>query len=625
MKTQFFDESFENRCVRKENDPLSTASISNELNKHFSIIPLNAKSKIPIETNWSQFCVQKRPYEQSDFDNRNIGIACGKASNLMVLDVDDMEKFAKFIGNNKYNQDYAETLIIQTGSGLFHFYFKYPNDKIPYKSRSYKDFGFDIRADGGQVVAPGSIHPDTGRPYTVFKNIEMSDAPQWVLKHSSEKVCYVDSNCAESLSIDLNMLSISDRCKQNIMHKFEKGSRSEVVMSVLIELVEKQISNNTIHSIFKDQRFHIGDKYREKGIHADRYLASEILKAENFVNSKNSNFSNCDSSSTFDLMSIGQIAAMNPELKYVVDGLWSLNDTLLIFGNGGSGKSLLALQLAIALAYPTEIGFLGVFKVKEQRKVLFLQSEVSAAGINDRLKKIFSERGMPQAVKDNIKFVSIDGDITIAETLTDSKFMTKLKNTIISNSFDVMVIDPLISYHEEDENSNNAMRKVLDGVKKLCQELKISILIVHHSGKSYQGENNSGGRGASSIGDWASSSVELKADSKDQYFSLIHKKARDFSKFNMLKLMRSENLLYSVVNNEECGYDYSVFTVLKAMQNISKDCIQKDLYTEIMRIVDSNEDSNSISKNTAISWIDKAIKFCAITRDEKTKLYSLCK
>lgn len=623
MEYELFDPEMVRVCNQKTaNDPISSALVANELNKHFSIIPLNSNSKVPSEHNWTEFCVTKRSYCDSDFYWRNVGIACGTASKLIVLDIDDMEKFAKY--KEKYNvrEDYAETFIVQTGSGGYHFYYEYPDDGKCYKSRSYQELGFDIRADGGQVVAPGSIHPETNQVYRIHKNIIISKAPSWLLSLSLNKIHINNEADLFASKVDLRLLPIPEKCKKNIVKSVAKGHRSENIMSVLIDLLSYGVKEEIIHSIFADLRFHIGEKYREKGIPGDKYLSHEIEKAKEFISSKQVPEIPNSVQDCFDVVSLGQIADNDPRLEFVVDGLWSLNDTLMIFGYGGSGKSLFALQLAISLADPPENGFLGTFPVSSCKKVLFLQSEVSSAGINDRIKKIYGEKGMPSSVRESIKFIALNNCITVSDSFTNSQFVSMLKNTVKTNNFDVIIIDPLISYHVEDENNNNAMRRVLDSIKSLCQELKVSILIVHHSGKSYQGENNSGGRGASSIGDWASSSLELKADSKDQYFKLIHKKARDFRKFSELRLIRSDNLVYSVVDNDTKKYDKSVSTVINALNIVGDECNQKTLYTEICKICES--EGRAISKNTAISWIEKAVNFCAITRNDNNKFYSLC-
>lgn len=57
------------------------------------------------------------------------------------------------------------TPVDRTGSGGYHRYYKYPKGGLRNNAGKLPP-GIDIRADGGQVVAPPSIHPGTGKEYT---------------------------------------------------------------------------------------------------------------------------------------------------------------------------------------------------------------------------------------------------------------------------------------------------------------------------------------------------------------------------------------------------------------------------------------------------------------------------
>ncbi|MDP9798313.1 hypothetical protein J2S43_006825 [Catenuloplanes nepalensis] len=55
------------------------------------------------------------------------------------------------------------TRAVRTGSDGWHLYYAHPGGALGAKLHGYP--GIDIKADGGYVVAPPSIHPGTGRPY----------------------------------------------------------------------------------------------------------------------------------------------------------------------------------------------------------------------------------------------------------------------------------------------------------------------------------------------------------------------------------------------------------------------------------------------------------------------------
>ncbi|MGB9798533.1 MAG: phage/plasmid primase, P4 family [Thermanaerothrix sp.] len=117
----------------------------------------------------------------------NVGIATGRESGLVVLDVDprhdggatllDLEaKFGRL----------PATLEALSGGGGRHLYFKYPAG-VQYLKSSVGALGpgLDIRADGGFVVAPPSIHI-SGNAYlweasSDPENDEPADLPGWLL------------------------------------------------------------------------------------------------------------------------------------------------------------------------------------------------------------------------------------------------------------------------------------------------------------------------------------------------------------------------------------------------------------------------------------------------------------
>ena len=66
---------------------------------------------------------------------------------------------------------------------------------------------------------------------------------------------------------------------------------------------------------------------------------------------------------------------------------------------------------------------------------------------------------------------------------------------------DVLILDPLIKFHDVDENSASQMSDVLGKIRTIMAELKLSVILVHHTGKVA----SRGGRGSSVIvGDYDS-------------------------------------------------------------------------------------------------------------------------
>lgn len=82
----------------------------------------------------------------------NIGIATGKESGLVALDVDDGGE------DSLAGHALPDTIEQITGSGGRHLIYARPSDEFRYKTRVKFLPGLDSRADGGYIVAPPSLH-----------------------------------------------------------------------------------------------------------------------------------------------------------------------------------------------------------------------------------------------------------------------------------------------------------------------------------------------------------------------------------------------------------------------------------------------------------------------------------
>jgi bifunctional DNA primase/polymerase-like protein len=108
----------------------------------------------------------------------NIGVATGRISDLAVLDLDGVEGE---LALTELQGDIPPTRLALTGNGC-HLWFRMP----PFELRnSAGRIGphIDVRADGGYVVAPPSIHPN-GEPYW-FVEVEptpLAPWPEWLCR-----------------------------------------------------------------------------------------------------------------------------------------------------------------------------------------------------------------------------------------------------------------------------------------------------------------------------------------------------------------------------------------------------------------------------------------------------------
>ncbi len=132
------------------------------LKQGFAIIPLLPMEKRPALESWVDYQKRKPTIEEIDgwfgngkLEQRNMGAIQGHVSgNKVVLDFDKKELLDK-IKDTKLYEYIQKTLKVKTSKGL-HAYFE---SNVPIASGK-RDYGLDIKGEGGYVVCAGSTHPD---------------------------------------------------------------------------------------------------------------------------------------------------------------------------------------------------------------------------------------------------------------------------------------------------------------------------------------------------------------------------------------------------------------------------------------------------------------------------------
>jgi putative DNA primase/helicase len=156
----------------------------------FSIAPLEPKKKTPL----TGFDLDKYFNQQATkdalvgwFDNtaNNIAIITGAISKIFALDIDGERAGAYLQGcmaslRPSLQQAIQSTMSSKTGNGGYHLIFRYNPEEFKPEGLKTKKLWIDptriahseiaIKAEGGYIVAPPSIHPDTGRPYVLSPN-----------------------------------------------------------------------------------------------------------------------------------------------------------------------------------------------------------------------------------------------------------------------------------------------------------------------------------------------------------------------------------------------------------------------------------------------------------------------
>lgn len=138
------------------------------------LIPLEGKQ--PRDRGW-----RKRPYTRKEIIGHvtgggNVGVRLSEKH--LVLDVDPRHGGSESLArlSAKLGTKLDTSPVVRTGGGGLHLYFAKPAELRCYSHLA--DYpGIDVRSSGFQVVAPGSVHPETARPYELYDPLEEIGSP----------------------------------------------------------------------------------------------------------------------------------------------------------------------------------------------------------------------------------------------------------------------------------------------------------------------------------------------------------------------------------------------------------------------------------------------------------------
>ena len=242
-----------------------------------------------------------------------------------------------------------------------------------------------------------------------------------------------------------------------------------------------------------------------------------------------------------DVWSLDELSRMDIEFEPLVEGLLGPNETLMLVGMGGVGKSLLVLNAAFQLAGGST-RLWGKYVIPKPLNVLIVQAELGAPAMKLRVDKMI--KSYPKSARSAKVLVAAEAsDCRLVGDMAVEGFRWKIERLLEEYEIDVLIVDPLVCYHTNDENDNNKMRRVLDEIGLLCSKRKnTACIIVHHVGKWTENKTIAG-RGASAIFDFAANVISLKRETSGA-IAFEHKKARNFPRHGTFSGRFDENLVF---------------------------------------------------------------------------------
>lgn len=448
------------------------------LKRGWSVIPVRARDKRPI--------VRWKVYEHrlpttaeirdwwSRYPHANVGIITGRVSGLVVVDID--AKDVPDVSEERAN--WPDTpMVVRTGGGGLHLFYRYP-DVAEIIGNSPIKHGVHIRAEGGMVVAPPSLH-ESGRRYK-WKRSRNSPLPDYEPPESRPAPPETKGGQDGWLSATLRGVSHGDRnaaAARLAGYYFSKRMPQDVVTQTMLAWNMKNdppLSNNeirtTVNSVFRTAYSRDNNKSNGNG-------AGNTAELEQ---------------SGFRLMGLNSYMTEfgDKPINWIIQD-WLPEQTIgMVVAPPGSYKTWFISDLAISIASGTP--FLGSIPVGVQGPVIMIQQEDWHGQMAERAANIIHSRFDlidRSQDKDPEKFtVRIAPDFPLyfhpdrRLKFSDEQVVAEMEEQIAAIKPVLVIIDPLYSAGELDDYMAKTVSYMF-ALKKMRDKYGCSFLIAHHTGK----------------------------------------------------------------------------------------------------------------------------------------------
>jgi hypothetical protein len=215
-----------------------------------------------------------------------------------------------------------------------------------------------------------------------------------------------------------------------------------------------------------------------------------------------------------------QLETRSPEQRWLIEELWSAEAVGLIGGEPKCCKSLLALDLAVAVAAGKPA--LGRFPPHTSGRVLLYAAEDAPHVVRQRLEAIAAAHGLV------LPALNL-GVITAPQLrLDDSCTRDSLTETIKKLQPKLLVLDPFVRLHQGiDENSVAEVAPILAYLRRLQRNHHLAVIVVHHARKgSAHTRPGQALRGSSEFHAWGCSNLYLRRVREQLRLTIEHRAAK---------------------------------------------------------------------------------------------------
>jgi hypothetical protein len=475
------------------------------IRRGWPIFPVQANDKKPILKDWQdRATLNLATIKEWDrkYPNCNWGIHLGGCTPpLTVVDMDGDDGIQNYTAGGE-----VATLTATTPRGGMHAYYVGTTPNTVGKLAEH----VDTRSAGGYVLAPG-VSTINSRPYEWTTETwcapKVEDLPEFVdraTKREEARAVFTDIELDGSRSIELAARYLEQCAPESIQGC--GGDHAAYVTACGAR--DFGISEDTCLQLmlthWNDQKASPPwdeNELRVKVRNAYKFATQELgtLSPESRT---------AEAAQVFDAVPVPGLGGFNPRemldqgepppRRWLIEN-WlpgEINTHTYFTGRGGTGKSLLALQMAIAVGGgATE--FMGA-KVCEHRPVLMVCCEDSYEDLRHRLWAMKQHEGMEESLRSaDLQLVSRAGDSDNLLVVQDNQVLKKggfwevLKQGILDMppGPKLVVLDTVGDVYGADQNDNQLVQQFLKmKLNALAKATHATFLLIGHPAKDKTSE-----------------------------------------------------------------------------------------------------------------------------------------
>jgi hypothetical protein len=219
--------------------------------------------------------------------------------------------------------------------------------------------------------------------------------------------------------------------------------------------------------------------------------------------------------------------------SWLIDRLWTHEAVGVIGGSPKSGKTWLALEMAVSVASGSPC--FDTFAISSPGPVLLYAAEDSATTLRSRLETL-ARLHKVDFERLNVHIITID-----SLRLDRPQHQDRLEATLHAYKPALLILDPLVRVHAIDENVAGQVAALLGYLRSLQRKAGTAIALVHHVRKNASPTGAAGNslRGSGDLYAWLDSFLYLRMHQGQRTLSAEHRSAPAFGPVS-LELVQSD-------------------------------------------------------------------------------------